>query len=74
MGKYCWPAAMCIHEREERELKNLVFSLSEASCSPQDLTGGVLWSRRRVAPISIASGEIGAFGQSRQKRKKEITL
>ena len=65
---------MCIHEREERELKNVVFSLSEASCSPQDLTSGVPWSWRRVAPISIASGEIGAFGQSRQKRKKEITL
>ena len=62
---------MCIHEREERELKNVVFSPSEASCSPQDLTGGVPWSRRRVAPISIASGENVAFGsRGRRERKK----
>ena len=47
------------------------FSPSEASCSPQDLTGGVPWSRRRVAPISIASGENVAFGsRGRRERKK----
>ena len=61
-------------ERGEGVEECSFFSPSEASCSPQDLTSGVPWSRRRVAPISIASGEIGAFGQSRQKRKKEITL
>ena len=58
-------------EREERELKNRVFS--EASCSSQDWTSAVPWSQWRVRPIFIAAGVNGALGQSRQKRKKEVT-
>ena len=60
-------------ERGEGVEECSFFSPSEASCSPQDMTGGVPWSRRRVAPISVASGENVAFGsRGRRERKKEV--